>query len=236
MEGHTEAVSLTGDPQLTGLLTGALRLSWASASVVGAPRLDDALSHLRSMRTDLVIVDADSNGGDVDSLVGAIRAASTVPIVVLSTRDEETDLVRAINNGADAFVTRPFDPAVLGARVAALLRRSMPELGRPDTEVRVGDIVIDQESRAVSVGGTPVKLTPTEYRLLHYLAKNVGRLASKESLSRLVWPGSRSLDASHLKVFISRLRGKIKTKYGPKFIETERGRGYRLVIPASPES
>lgn len=221
---------------MTGLLAGALRLSWPSASVVGAARLEDALSYARFMGTDLVMIDSDSSGGDADSLVGAIRAVSTVPIVVLSTRDEEADLVRAINYGADAFVARPFDPTVLGARVAALLRRSMPDFARRDTELRIGDIVIDHDSRVVSVGGTPVKLTPTEYRLLHYLARNVGRLASKESLSDLVWPGGRSLEAAHLKVFISRLRSKIKTKYGPRFIMTERGRGYRLVIPAGPES
>lgn len=231
---NTKTLLITDDMQLARLLTAALSRQWPAFSCDVVRGAEDALSSVACATPDFVIVDADTPAAGEVGALERIRAVSSVPLVMVSTREDEAAMVSAIDRGADMYVTRPFDPEVLAARLRSLLRRSAS--GFPDWQpvLRFGDLAIDSETGTVHVGEVAIKLTPTERRLLNHLARNAGRVATKETLSAIIWQGQRESPPNHLKVFVSRLRAKIELDPRQKLIQTERGRGYKFVPPGHP--
>jgi DNA-binding response OmpR family regulator len=195
------------------------RVLWASRGVEGLQALEE--HDVRLAILDLRLPDAD--GFD---LCRAIRAGSRLPVVMLTARDEEVDRVTGLELGADDYVTKPFSPRELVARVRAVLRRAEPE--SDDDCLVAGDVVLDRRSRVAEVDGAEVELTVREFDLLWHLAERPGVVVSRERILDRVWGlsfpgGTRTVD-----VHVGQLRRKLER---PELIRTVRGAGYKLVAP-----
>jgi DNA-binding response OmpR family regulator len=185
---------------------------------------------------DLIVLDLSLPRVDGWHVIERVRERSPVPIIVVTARGSEADKVRGLAIGADDYVTKPFSFPELVARVAAALRRARGPVVAPGTAtIELPGIRIDGRSHRVEVAGTPVHLTPTEYRLLRHLAERPGVLATHQELLVSVW-GSGYRDDHHLlRVAIRNLRAKLaRPAAGRRFIETEYGLGYRFGIEPGP--
>jgi two-component system, OmpR family, KDP operon response regulator KdpE len=155
-----------------------------------------------------------------------LREWSEMPIIVLSAVGEEEAKVRALAAGADDYVTKPFGPPELVARLEAALRRAKPEASEP--VIGADGLEIDLVARVVRRDGEPVHLTPTEFELLRVLAQNRGRLMTHRSLLVEVWGVEYEDDVQVLRAHVANLRGKIEPEDGPRYIRTDPGVGYRF--------
>ncbi len=190
----------------------------------------EALERLKEDLPDLIILDVMMPEMDGFETLKHIREVSTVPVMMLTVRQEEGDRIRGLDLGADDYLTKPFSPRELLSRTKALLRRAfMP------SPVRKTEIVVDEELRIdfskheVWVRGEKVDLRPTEYRLLYHLVNNAGRLLTHETLLSKVWGHEYRDEAHYLRLYITYLRQKLeKDPAHPKYILTERGLGYRF--------
>ncbi|MEU9121189.1 two-component system response regulator CseB [Streptomyces sp. NPDC048506] len=195
------------------------------------------LEAFRANRPDIALLDVMVPGLDGVSLCRRIRDESTVPVIMLSARADSIDVVLGLEAGADDYVTKPFDGAVLVARIRAVLRRfghaSGPDGGKPavaeadeaaEAVLRFGDLEVDTEGMEVRKGGENVALTPTEMRLLLEFSNAPGTVLSRDRLLERVWDYGWGGDTRVVDVHVQRLRGKI----GQDRIETVRGFGYKL--------
>ena len=183
-----------------------------------------------TFHSDLVLLDLglpDMSGLDV---ITELRARTTTPIIVLSIRGSEADKVRALDLGADDYLTKPFGVNELLARVRVALRHAGRPSSRADAVFESGDLRIDRERRTVEVAGTTVHLTPTEYALLTALASHPGAVLTERSLLQRVWGPEYGSENHYLHVYMARLRKKLESDPSrPQFILTEPGVGYRLI-------
>ncbi|MDX6356227.1 MAG: hypothetical protein QOF98_3130 [Streptomyces sp.] len=195
--------------------------------VTAAPDGLTGLAAFRGRRPDLALLDVMVPGLDGVSLCRAIRDESTVPVIMLSARADAIDVVLGLEAGADDYVTKPFDTAVLVARIRAVLRRfraTTPEQPDDDHLLSFGDIAINPEGMEVTRDGRRLALTPTEMRLLLEFANAPGTVLSRDRLLERVWDYEWGGDTRVVDVHVQRLR----TKIGPDRIETVRGFGYKL--------
>src|SRR3954452_2711934 len=168
---------------------------------------------------------------DVDGIdvLTRVREFSAVPVIVLTARDRQADKVRALDAGADDYVTKPFDTEELVARVRAVLRRA-PSGPPTATKVRSGAVEIDLALRAVTVDGSTVRLTKTEWLLLEQLVANPGKLLTHAELLRRVWGSSYGTEHEYLRVYVGQLRKKLgDAASAPRHTRTEPGIGYRWI-------
>ncbi|KRV48910.1 two-component system response regulator [Wenjunlia vitaminophila] len=193
----------------------------------------DGLAGLESFRAghpDIALLDVMVPGLDGVSLCRRIRDESTVPVIMLSARAESIDVVLGLEAGADDYVTKPFDGAVLVARIRAVLRRFGHAGAEPAAQsqgpLRFGDLEVDPDGLEVRRDGQPVALTPTEMRLLLRFASAPGSVLSRDHLLEKVWEYGWGGDTRVVDVHVQRLRGKI----GADRIETVRGFGYKLRV------
>ncbi len=210
------------------------RMTWPGCAVALAASGDEALRLFAQTQPDLVVLDVSMPPPDGFEVLRRIRETSQVPILMLTVRETTLDKVRALDLGADDYVTKPFDHIELLARLRALVRRShaqqVPVL--PVPVVTIGDLVIDVAARRVRVHGEEVHLTPTEYRLLAELVRLAGAVVPHQALIAQVWGPDFSADAQHLKVFVRRLRQKLgDDAERPRYIQTVWGTGYRFTPP-----
>ena len=180
----------------------------------------------------IVLLDLMLPGVDGFEICRELRQRSAIGVIVVSARAGEGDKVRALNLGADDYLTKPFGIEELLARMSATLRRSRP-VAEPVgmAEIVLGDVRIDFDAQAVWRGGQRVQLTPTEYALLHVLATNEGTLLTYERLLRDVWGRGYEGSREYVRVYVGRLRAKLEDPDGPAIIVTEPRAGYRLVRP-----
>jgi DNA-binding response OmpR family regulator len=183
------------------------------------------LDAFRAGSPDLVLLDVMLPGLDGVSVCRAIRESSVVPVVMLTARTDAVDVVLGLEAGADDYVTKPFEPSVLAARLRAVLRRATR--AAPQPPLRFGELEIDPLGMVVTRGGEELSLTPTEYRLLLMLAENAGVVLGRERLLEEVWGYVWAGDTRLVDMHVRRLRGKV----GPEVIETVRGAGYKMVRP-----
>jgi DNA-binding response OmpR family regulator len=193
-------------------------------SVVWVRSGEEALVELERHQVRMVLLDIGLPGKDGFEICRDLRARSEVPIVMLTARDEETDRIVGLEFGADDYVTKPFSPRELVARMRAVLRRSEPEARR--STLVAGDVVLDRSSHDVIVDGTPIELTAKEFDLLAFLMANAGAVVSRDLLLDRVWGlaypgGTRTVD-----VHVASLRRKLGR---PDLIRTLRGAGYKVV-------
>jgi DNA-binding response OmpR family regulator len=178
----------------------------------------------------LVVLDLMLPGVDGLELCRWIRRRSDVPLIMLTARGEEADRIVGLELGADDYVTKPFSPRELVARVRTVLRRSEPALPGPEHFV-VGDVEIDTATREVRRAGEPLRLTAKEFDLLCFLARHPRRVFSRDQLMERVWGYSAALDTGTVTVHIRRLREKIESDPSrPRHLETVWGVGYRLTL------
>jgi two-component system KDP operon response regulator KdpE len=191
---------------------------------------EEGLSLLRHERPDVLILDLGLPDIDGLELIRRIRAESPVPIVVLSSRDDEKGKVEALDLGADDYVTKPFGMEELVARLRTALRHRLQQQGgRP--LFRSGDLTVDLVRRIVTVRGEEVRLSPKEYDLLQQFVVHAGKVLTHRHLLREVWKDENGGDVQYLRVYVRQLRQKIETDpERPSLILTEPGVGYRLQV------
>jgi DNA-binding response OmpR family regulator len=194
-----------------------------------------ALEAAAAEEPDLIVLDVMLPGMDGFEVLTRVRDRSSCPVIMLTAKGSEEDKVRGLRLGADDYVTKPFSAQELLARVEAVLRRARPaDAGeREHTTITVGDLVIDLQRKQVTVAGTDVRLSPTEYRLLECLGLNAGVLLSRDELLEQVWGKAYHGEDEILRVTLWRLRQKLADDpAAPRYIVTRPGLGYMLATPA----
>ena len=188
------------------------------------------LIEVGTRQPDLLILDLGLPDGDGGELIRDLRGWSDIPVIVLSARTSESEKVQALDAGADDYLTKPFGAAELLARVRAHLRRRSSAAGAGKSIFESTDLKVDLGKRVVEVLGTPVHLTPIEYRLLAYLVTHPDSVLTHRQLLKSVWGPSHAEDSHYVRVFMGTLRKKIEVDPSqPKHIITETGVGYRFV-------
>src|SRR4051812_17957342 len=201
-----------------------MALSRQGHSVTAAATGEDGLGLLGS--ADVVVLDLMLPGMDGFEVCRRIRTAGLLPIIMLTARNDDLDVVAGLEAGADDYVVKPVQPRVLEARIRAVLRRSE---ARPETSgERDGDLVVDRAGLVVSKAGQPVGLAPTELRLLLELTRSPGRVLSRQQLLESVWDHGYLGDSRLVDACVQRLRAKIEADPArPVYVQTVRGFGYR---------
>jgi DNA-binding response OmpR family regulator len=190
---------------------------------------------METHQPDLIILDLKLPHGDGFQLCQSIRSASSVPVIILSAFGQPVDKVRGFELGADDYITKPYDPTELGARIEAVLRRTQGQPLQHQRLFHFGPLTIDLEQRLVTLSGKEVPLSRTEYRLLEYLALNAGRTLVADALLTRVWGHEYIGDYASLHLYVSRLRHKLgESARNPRFIITKPGVGYYM--PASTDA
>lgn len=217
------------EPQIRRFLR--LGLQGHGFGVLEAATADAALRLAVAHRPDMVVLDLGLPDREGFEVLGALREWSRVPVLVLSAREREAEKVRAFDLGADDYVVKPFGMAELLARIRAALRRRV-ESESPEPVFRVGGLEVDRAQRIVRVDGAEVRLSPKQYRLLHMLVVNAGKVLTHRQLLAEVWGSAHRDDVQYLRVFMRKLRTRLEPDPArPRYLLTELGVGYRLRSP-----
>jgi two-component system KDP operon response regulator KdpE len=216
------------DPQMQKFLGASLTSEGYRAIEATTGR--EGLDLARANNPDLVLLDLglpDTDGMDVARL---LRAFSTRPIIVISARGQEEDKVRALDAGADDYLTKPFGARELMARIRVALRHdSRRAEDRTEPVIRIGGLEIDLDRHRVTSSGNEVHLTPNEYKLFAYLMKHAGKVLTHRQLLKEVWGAAYDSQTHYLRVYMAQLRHKLEADPArPKHLVTEAGVGYRL--------
>jgi len=213
------------DVDLADAVCSYLRAKAFVVDVVG--RLDEARSALLTAQYSAVLLDLHLEDGDGLSLMPAVRAMREQPaVIVLTARDQVSDRIRGLDAGADDYLTKPYDPEELLARLRAVQRRA----GGGESVVQLGSLQIDLANDLVRRDGVPVVLTQKEWALLRVMAMRPERIHTRDALQDALYGFDDEADSNTLEVFVSRLRRKL----GREHIQTLRGLGYRLAFFAAP--
>jgi DNA-binding response OmpR family regulator len=216
------------DPDIRGLVIALVE----RAGMTGLPAADGraGIRAFFEHRPDLTVLDIGLPGLDGWQVLERVREVSNAPVMVLTAAGENPEKIRGLDSGADDYVTKPFDPDVLVARIRALLRRG--GRGAADLEILSDDVVsLDEAKRRVEVSGHEVHLTPTEFKLLVTLMRNRDQVVTQDQLLEEVW-GNAGGDPRQVRLYVSYLRRKLQEAGAEEPIETVRGFGYRF-RPAS---
>ena len=192
----------------------------------------EAIRKVRDEMPDLVVLDVEMPKLDGFETLREIRRTAAVPVIMLTVRGDEEDRIKGLDLGADDYVTKPFSARELVSRINAVLRRvEMSSPAERSTRIQIDErLIVDFDRREVLVNDEPVKLRPTEYRLLHYFVQNPGRVLTHEQLLSKVWGPEYVDDNQLLRLYVTYLRQKIELDPSkPRYIFNERGVGYRFV-------
>lgn len=221
---RTRLLLVEDDRALAHVLSHDLRQSGYDVDLVANG--DRVLEHVEGFHPDLVLLDVMLPGTNGFDLCGTIRRRGHTPVIMVTARDAKTDILRGLDNGADDYVTKPFDFDEFLARIRAVLRRTHPDVSR----LTLGHLTFDF-SRLQVIGAAGLHFTPREFAILSYLAERRGSVVHRSDLLREVWgypqePRTRAVDFA-----IKRLREKIEPNpHVPRYIHSVRGDGYRLTI------
>lgn len=211
-------------------------LQWREVDVFSATTGEAGLDVVERDQPDIVLLDVGLPDIDGYEVLRRIRDFSDVPVVMLTARDDTLDIVKALELGADDYVTKPFNHLELLARVKAVLRRlDMPAPASRAPSFRSEDLQMDFARHEVRLGDELIAFTPTEYKLLYHLVRNAGHILPHATLLAKVWGREYVDEVDYLRVYVRRLRDKLRDDPDrPRFIQTERGLGYRFI--ARPEA
>jgi len=189
----------------------------------------EAMRTLFSRRPDLVILDVTMPGQDGWTTLSRIRELSDLPVIMLTARSEESDVLRGFSLGSDDYVTKPFSFAELAARIQAVMIRSLDDPSASESLLVQGDLEVDLSGRRVRRAGALISLTPTEFKLLVALMKRPGVVVSADELVREVWGPEYSAEVGYVRRYIWHLRNKLEPDpENPRYLHNERGHGYRF--------
>jgi two-component system KDP operon response regulator KdpE len=214
------------EPQILRALRVVLRDE--GFDVVGVETAKEALDQAALRAPEAAIIDLVLPDGDGVEVCARLRSWSEMPILVLSAIGEEQEKVRALESGADDYVTKPFGPKELVARLRAAMRRA--PAGVEAALIELDGLRLDLAAHTVSREGEEIRLTPTEFELLRVLARNRGRLLTHRALLTEVWGPAWSEDTATLRTHIANLRRKVEPTEGPRLIRTDPGVGYRIAL------
>jgi two-component system KDP operon response regulator KdpE len=227
MSAEPHILVIDDEPQILRALRTILTAK--KFRVTTASRGEEGLTLAATALPDLVILDLGLPDLDGFTVCARLREWSNVPIIVLSVRESERDKVRALDQGADDYLVKPFGIEELLARIRVALRHSAQSPSGQETSIRAGDLTIDLSRHVVTRSGAEVKLTATEFKLLAYLAQNAGRVLTHHSILSKVWGIEYIDDVEYLRVYISQLRKKLEQdSRHPRHILSEPGVGYRF--------
>ena len=214
------------DKSIQNLLRISLRASGYECEVTETGL--SGLSLQMANNPDIILLDLGLPDIDGSEVLAQIRMGSSVPVIVISARDQEREKVAALDAGADDYITKPFNIPELLARIRVALRHALPQDFQP-TRFSVGGLVMDFERRNVTVDGSEVHLTPIEYKLLVLLAEHSGKVLTHQFIQKKVWGYETNDEYQSLRVFMANIRRKIEPNSShPLYILTEIGIGYRL--------
>ena len=204
-------------------------LQQAGHQAMRAGSAEDALNIMRHALPDLVLVDwmlPGLSGIELAKRIKSDKRTKTVPIIMLTARAAEEDKLTGLETGADDYITKPFSPRELNARVKAVLRRRAPQM--TDDLVEIGGLRLDPASHRITGNGQPIDLGPTEFRLLHFLMTHTERVHSRTQLLDQVWGDHVFVEERTVDVHIRRLRKALEPGGHDRLIQTVRGSGYRF--------
>jgi two-component system KDP operon response regulator KdpE len=220
------------EPQIRRLLRVSLEKQGFAVHEAGTG--EDGLQMVLGKKPDVVLLDLGLPDIDGSEVLARLRTWASVPVIILSVRNAEEEIVRLLDSGADDYLIKPFNTGELIARMRVALRHRAPAEAK---EVFVsGRLTVDLLNREVKVDGEPVKLTPTEYALVRILAQHAGRILTHRQILREVWGPNMDEETNYLRVYITGLRKKLEAvPQMPELLITEPGVGYRLMVlpPAS---
>jgi two-component system KDP operon response regulator KdpE len=226
---NNEPLVLAVDDEPGVLRLIKLELATQGLRVITATDGEEGLRMAEQQRPDLIVLDImmpDISGLEV---MRRLRERSSVPIILLTAKDHDQDKVRGLDLGADDYLIKPFNPEELSARVRAVLRRGIRPSDGEENVITIGDVEIDLSRRLVKKNGEVVSLTRTEWMLLQQLAANAGKVMLNTELLSKVWGPEYRDDLQYLRVWVSRLRGKLENEPSkPRLIKTLQGIGYLL--------
>lgn len=229
MSTHKPTIVMVEDEaQIRRFVRTALEME--NCQVYEAETMQRGLIEASTRKPDLIILDLGLPDGDGVDFIRDLRAWSTLPVLVLSARTQETDKIAALDAGADDYLVKPFGTGELLARVRAMLRRANKSSTDTPTIIQFGDVSVDLALRVVKRNDEALHLTPIEYRLLSYLIANTGKVLTHQQLLRDVWGAAHVSNNPSLRVFMTHLRQKIEIDPSqPKHLITEIGVGYRFL-------
>jgi DNA-binding response OmpR family regulator len=229
----TSILAIEDDPSIRAALERGL--AQRGHAVQTAATGIDGLEAVLGDGPDLVLLDLGLPDVDGLTVIGMIRAASAVPIIVITAVDDDPTMVRALDAGADDYIVKPFRLDQVTARVRAVMRRS--RRGVPTDPIRVGELVIHEPTRTATLGGEVLELARREFDLLLALASRVGEVVSKRTLLTEVWQQADGGSGRTVDVHLSWLRRKLgETATEPRYLESVRGVGVRMVDPTEPRA
>lgn len=225
--GNMKLLVIDNDPGVVELVESTAGLAWPGTTTLFASSGNAGIKAVDSEAPKLVVLEVDLPDLDGFSVCRQIRRHSDVPIMMVSIRDKEADIVQGLDVGADDYIVKPLDPIVFISRVNAILRRAYPQPSAENRLFKYGDLEVDVVRAKVTLDKRAVNLTYTEYQLLIQLVKNTGQIVPSLTLIDLVWGRKSLVDIPCLKVYIGRLRKKLGDDVAsPKYIITGRTRGY----------
>lgn len=187
---------------------------------------DDTLNEILKINPRLLLLDINLPGADGEYICKELRKKSNMPIIIITSRDNEIDELLSINNGADHYVTKPFNIHILLAKINSLLRRS--NMVSDKVVIDVGDFVLNVDKSTIEKDGNVLELTKNEFRILKFLVQNMDKIVTREEIMICLWDSDSFIGDSTLTVNMTRLRNKLDEMGLENLIETKRGQGYIL--------
>jgi two-component system KDP operon response regulator KdpE len=226
MTAKTRVLVVDDEPAILRFLRPALVANEYEVATAGT--VAEATKRIAAEVPDIVVLDLGLPDGDGKDVIARVREWSDVPIVILSARDREAEKIEALDLGADDYVNKPFGVGELMARMRTALRHRLQRRAEAPV-VRVGELEIDNVRHRVTRAGEEVRLTPREFELLFFLARQAGRVVTHKQILTAVWGPAHTEDTQYLRVYIGHLRQKIeRNPDDPRVIVTEPGIGYRI--------
>ena len=221
------------DPEVAETVSMAFSMRWPESEVHRSEMGRDAIATVTHDPFDLMILDVNLPDMDGFTILEEVRKRSTVPVIMLTVRASDRDKVKGLEMGADDYLGKPFSPFELLARASAVLRRANSNApGGNQSVLTAGSIKLNQDTAEVFVDDEPVKLSPTEFKMLELLVQNAGKVVTRDTLIKAIWGMDPAAADSYLiKLHIQHLRKKLgDSGVSPKFIITVRGFGYKVPV------
>ena len=188
---------------------------------------DNTINDILKINPDLILLDINLPNTDGEYICKEIRKKSNMPIIIVTSRDNEIDELLSINNGAYHYITKPFNIQILLAKIGELLRRNNMQ-GETNDKIDVKDFILNTSNNTIEKDGKVIELTKNEYKILKYLVQNRGKIVSREDIMECLWESESFIDDNTLTVNIARLRNKLEELELKELLETKRGQGYIL--------